>query len=1071
MYRALFLSLLAAVLFLTPRAAEAQQSEAGLQPKAAGVTMPLARPDPASAAQRGMAPDSILYDDGNAVPDDVIGFGDVVPFYAATRFTAGSSFTLLGARVAYRTEFSSAPLLIEVYDDAAGPNNPTGGTLLFSGTANAPSQDGHLTGFNFGAPVGPFAAGESFFIVVGFSGVTYPMGADTRGTGNYTGRGFFSGTGSAGDWTALGDVLQNGQDDMWVLRALGENGGGGGQAPDINVTPSSLSASLSPGASTTLDLTIGNTGAGSLTWSAAATASRPGGAQREPAVAVLYASRPATSDFAALREVVQDRGEVAVIVGLSTAFRPEGEFDRADGAERQRQRIAGEGEALLGRLAAFGVQNVKRFETVPYVAMTVDAAALAALEADPGVYAVYEDAWLAPSLAESTGIVGAPAAWQQGFAGAGQAVAVLDTGVDTGHPFFGGRTVAEACFSTNGPGVQSTCPNGQGQQTGPGAAAACSPGIDGCDHGTHVAGIAMGRGSSFSGVARDASLIAVQVFSILTDPQACGGQSACVRTAQSDQIRGLEYVYSQRGNVAIASANMSLGGGRFSSDCDASPLKPIIDNLRSAGIATVIASGNDGYTDAIGEPACISSAIAVGSTGDGSGGSMADAVSDFSNSSPSLDLLAPGNSITSSVTGGGFGPKGGTSMAAPHIAGAWAVLKGQRPQASVTEIFNAIASTGVPITDPGNGLTHPRLQLDAALGQGGGGGSWLSASPPSGTTAPGATSTVTVRLDASSLGAGTHNGTILITSNDPDEASVSVPVTLTVGGGGGGGGTVLTHIREGDTQNTITAQTGGYVHGTNGYDDTGKAVAFAVPGGGSGQLAGVSVRFSARAATPVIASYTLRVYGGTPASGPQGAPLFSQTYSLADMNVDGDPNTPSPPTEHVFSAPVAVDGSFFVAVEYQTPYGAEDFNIASTAALGAASGFEWERWSDGSWNNMSDAWFQGSDGWHMWISAHMGNFVDTEAEGGVAEAVALAPSYPNPFASSTSVRYALPRPAEARLDVFDALGRRVATLAEGVQAAGDHEATWSADGLASGVYVLRLSAGGTVETQRVTLVR
>jgi hypothetical protein len=788
----------------------------------------------------------------------------------------------------------------------------------------------------------------------------------------------------------------------------------------------------------------------------------------EPALpaAARYGASPAASDFAALRETARRTGSVAVIVGLNTAFRPEGELGRFDAVDRQRTGIASAREALLDRLAAYDVRSVKTFETVPYVAMTVDAAGLDALAADPGVYDVHEDALYPTSLAESTAIVGAPAAWQQGFSGAGQAVAVLDTGTDTGHPFFGGRAVAEACFSSSQAGVAvSNCPNGQTQQTGPGAAAPC--GVEGCNHGTHVAGIALGRGPAFSGVGRDASLIAVQVFSTIIDAQICGGQAPCTLTATSDQMRGLEYVYGQRNTFAIAAANMSLGGGQFTSACDDSPLKPVIDNLRAAGIATVIASGNDSFTNAMGEPACISTAVSVGSTQDGSGGTIVDAISPFSNSSAGLHLLAPGETITSSMPGGVFGVLSGTSMAAPHIAGAWAVMKGQRPQASVTEILNAIASTGVPISDPRNGLIRPRLQLDAALNAGGG-TSWIAVTPGSGTTAPGASSTLSVGLSAVGLQAGTYTGTIVITSNDPDEAAVTVPVMLTVEGGGTGGGT-LTHLTDTDTQNAFTTQGGGFVHGTNEFTDLGKAVAFEVPGGGL--LEGVDVYLSARAPTPTLVSYTLRVYGGTAASGPQGGPLFSQIYTLADAQVDGDPATTSPATELRF-APVAVPASFFVSIEYAAPYGTNDFTIAATQPLGAPSPFEWELWSDNTWHNMSQAWFQNADdGWHMWVEALMGNAVANESQSGMPEQAVLEPNYPNPFAPSTTLRYALPRASDVRLEVFDALGRRVAVLAEGRFEAGSHTATWEARGLASGVYVARFSADGVVASRRMTLVR
>src|SRR6056297_1828385 len=504
LYRAAGFAFSLLLLFLHADLAHAQQ-HAATTPQAADARMPMSRPAALPDEARSMTADSIYYDDGNAAPDDFIGFGSQTAFYAATRFTAASDFTLTGTRIAYRTEFGTSDFLIAVFDAAAGPNNPTGGNLLFFGTSSDLSQNGRFGEFSFSPAPEPFAPGESFYIVAGFFDVPFPVGTDTGGTGNYTGRSFFSGTSDPGDWTALGDILENGQQDVWVIRALGDSGGGGGEMPDIAVTPPSLSATLAAGASTSLNLTINNSGAGPLTWSAATATARQ--AAPEPTVGALYGQRPAATNTAALRNLVRQSGSAAVIVGLEVPFRPEAELGRADAVAVQRQTIVETREALLDRLAGYDISGVKRFETVPYVAMTVDADGLDALLADPAVYEVHEDAWLRPSLAQSTQIIGAPEAWSQGFTGTGQTVAVLDSGFETSHPFFGGRAVAEACFSTNQPGVaQSLCPNGQEQQTGPGATAPCV-GIDGCEHGTHVAGIAMGDGPSFSGVAREANLM------------------------------------------------------------------------------------------------------------------------------------------------------------------------------------------------------------------------------------------------------------------------------------------------------------------------------------------------------------------------------------------------------------------------------------------------------------------------------------------------------------------------------------------------------------------------------------
>jgi subtilisin family serine protease len=79
-----------------------------------------------------------------------------------------------------------------------------------------------------------------------------------------------------------------------------------------------------------------------------------------------------------------------------------------------------------------------------------------------------------------------------------------------------------------------------------------------------------------------------------------------------------------------------------------------------------------------------------------------------------VELLAPGSSIDSSVTGGGFGPKSGTSMATPHVAGAWAVLRQLAPSASVATLLGHLQATGKPITDADNGITKRRIRLLSA---------------------------------------------------------------------------------------------------------------------------------------------------------------------------------------------------------------------------------------------------------------------------------------------------------------------------------------------------------------------
>ncbi len=439
--------------------------------------------------------------------------------------------------------------------------------------------------------------------------------------------------------------------------------------------------------------------------------------------------------FGELRMKALSAGTVRVIVELRTEFQPEGILRTSTAVQKQRRDIASSQESLLRETPGILTDSIKRFDYVPYLAFETSVTGLDHLRTSAEVTNIFEDVAVPPTLAESVPLIGAPAAWTAGFSGAGQTVAILDTGVDKSHSFLAGKVVSEACFSTSSfaQSSSSVCPGGVSASTSVGAGVNCSTSVTGCDHGTHVAGIAAGKGSSFSGVARDANLIAIQVFSRFDSFSTCTSGPPCALTFTSDQIKGLERVFALRSTFNIASVNMSLGGGQFSSNCDSQPQKAAIDNLRSVGIATVIASGNDGFKSAISAPGCISSAISVGSTGDGSGATGLNAVSSFSNSASFLNLLAPGNLIRSSVPGDSFANFQGTSMATPHVAGAWAVLKSKSPGASVSEVYAALRDTGLQVTDT-NGITKPRIRVDAAvnaLGGGGGGGGGNCGAPAS----------------------------------------------------------------------------------------------------------------------------------------------------------------------------------------------------------------------------------------------------------------------------------------------------------------------------------------------------
>jgi Tol biopolymer transport system component len=393
-------------------------------------------------------------------------------------------------------------------------------------------------------------------------------------------------------------------------------------------------------------------------------------------------------------------GTVRVVVRAQATVVPEAALS-ATAVAQQRAALEAGRQDVAQAITAQGGQVLRSIDGQPFVSARVPAGNVAALRKDPSVRRVTPDYVVRPTDVSSNTIVGSPTANAAGYDGAGTTVAILDSGIDATHPFLAGRVVAQGCFTTS-----STCPNGQGTQTGAGAAAPCA--FIGCDHGTHVAGIVAGRrtlGGTYDGVAPNATIIAVQVFSFVDD-------CSCIGAYSSDLVAALQYVSSLRTTYKIAAVNMSLGSGPRFGPCDDDPAKPAIDDLRAAGIATVIASGNEGVPDGIDSPGCISSAISVGAT------DQYDVPASFSNSSPDLGLLAPGVNIESSLPGGAFGSKSGTSMATPNVAGIWAMFKQHFPTASVATVLTALRNTGRDVTDARNGLVTTRVCAAKAFGVG-----------------------------------------------------------------------------------------------------------------------------------------------------------------------------------------------------------------------------------------------------------------------------------------------------------------------------------------------------------------
>ena len=337
------------------------------------------------------------------------------------------------------------------------------------------------------------------------------------------------------------------------------------------------------------------------------------------------------------------------------------------------------------------------------------------------------------------------------YYGAGQKIIIMDDGVDKEHPFLEGKVTKEACFS-DGDGIMdvSLCQeaeNGMALTTGDGAASlncSSSEAPYTCSHGTHVAGIAAGSASNtpYSGIASEAEIVAIQVFHKEYDVIACKDDPwwdffpeiyPCKFSKVSDQIKAFEWLIGEELDN-VAAVNLSLGGGKYSGSCDSDDRFDVVNDFLEEYPETVVvaASGNDNYRGYISAPACMSNVISVGSVGDYriddtqddpydpiEGPQFSSHLSDFTNISEELDFLAPGTVIESSTSTQeerfSYASKTGTSMATPHISGAFAILKSVSPDMDRDDMIAILRNSGTSDLASGYGSAAVNINVYNAV--------------------------------------------------------------------------------------------------------------------------------------------------------------------------------------------------------------------------------------------------------------------------------------------------------------------------------------------------------------------
>lgn len=336
----------------------------------------------------------------------------------------------------------------------------------------------------------------------------------------------------------------------------------------------------------------------------------------------------------------------------------------------------------------------RQYLTINGFSGRINSAALEKLRENPDVLSIEESIPVQAVLQDSVPLINASQTRNiilsgQNITGLGQTICIIDSGIDYNHTALGGPGFPNSKVLGGYDFVNSDA----------------DP-YDDYHHGTHVAGIVAASGG-ITGVAPGASIIAIKSLD-----SGGGGTSGNV-------VAGIDWCVANRTVYNISVISMSLGGtNNYSTFCDSVSvaMTTAINSAVAVNITVVVATGNAGNYTAISWPACVTNSTRVTAS------DKSDGYASFANRGIGFSdiLVAPGVSINSTWNDHGYSTDSGTSMAAPHVSGAIALLQQYEKLKSgkmltVSQVFNILNSTGVPLTDAQSGATWYRINTLAAI--------------------------------------------------------------------------------------------------------------------------------------------------------------------------------------------------------------------------------------------------------------------------------------------------------------------------------------------------------------------